>query len=139
LLDTNVISEFTRVEPAPAVVAWLRNHQQHGLYLSVVTIGEIAQGIERLELSERKSRLQTWLQQTVMGEYGEYILPADTETMLIWGRLTGQRMRAGSKLPVMDALIAATALQHGLILVTRNRGDFAGLGLAMIDPWTSAE
>jgi predicted nucleic acid-binding protein len=135
LLDTNVISEFTSPQPNAAVVVWLTEHQHHSLYLSVITIGEIQQGIQRLPISKKRDGLERWLQQELLVEYANFILPLDMNTMLQWGTLTAQLVQQGNKMPVMDALIAATAVQHQLTLVTRNISDFASTNIPLINPW----
>jgi len=135
LLDTNVISEFTRPEPSLSVQAWMRDCQREGMYLSVITIGEIQQGIARLPASQKRQRLTDWLHQVIFKQYADYILPIDAETMLEWGWLTGDLLRQGRGMPVMDALIAATARQHHLVLATRNTDDFADAGVSLVNPW----
>lgn len=135
LLDTNVISEFTMDSPYPSVIEWLRVHQNDYLHLSVITIGEIQQGISRLPTSKRQKQLTTWFNDTLLVAYSDFILPIDTSTMLLWGELTAKLIQQGRKMPVMDALIAATALQHDLTLVTRNVSDFAHAGVEIINPW----
>jgi len=135
LLDTNVISEFANQQPNPSVVAWLRAHQGDVLFLSVVTIGEIQQGISRLPVSQRQMDLRVWLEESLLAVYADRILPIDTAVMIHWGTLTARLRKQGKKMPVMDALIAAIALQHNLTLVTRNVADFAHTGLPLINPW----
>ena len=135
LLDTNVISEFATPAPHPPVIEWLRTHQNDFLFLSVITIGEIQQGIIRLPASKKRTQLATWLNDTLLVEYSDRILPIDTATMLQWGQLTAHLTQQGQKMPVMDALIAATSLQHDLILVTRNVFDFVHTGLKLVNPW----
>jgi predicted nucleic acid-binding protein len=135
LLDTNVISEFAADKPHPAVITWLRDHQSDNLFLSVITIGEIQQGIARLPTSQKRAQLTAWLNETLLVAYADMILPIDTTVMLQWGTLTAQLIRQGRKMPVMDALLAATALRHDLMLITRNVSDFSQTGVDLINPW----
>ena len=135
LLDTNVISEFAKPAPDNGVQKWLREHQDQNLYLSVLTIGELQQGIVRLPQSKKRTNLMAWLNDTVLVEYADFILPIDVDTMLHWGTLTGNLKQQDRNLSVMDGLIAATALKHHLELVTRNESDFADTGPVIINPW----
>lgn len=135
LLDTNVISEFATPVPSLAVQNWFLEHQSQGLYLSVVTIGEIQQGIVRLPASGKKTHLQNWFQESILDRYSDFIIPVDTDTMVEWGNLMGKLTQQGRKMSVMDSLIAATALQHQLKLVTRNESDFLATELELINPW----
>lgn len=138
LLDTNVISEFAREEPESRVVNWLQAHGDMPMYLSVITIGELQQGIARLPASKKREQLTMWLEQMLIPAYENFILPLDAQTMLLWGALTGELMQQGRKLPVMDGMIAATAVQYNLTLVTRNVADFADTGVTLVNPWTAA-
>ncbi|MBK8990087.1 MAG: type II toxin-antitoxin system VapC family toxin [Chloroflexi bacterium] len=135
LLDTNIVSEFATETPESLVVNWLQIHQHMPMFLSVVTIGEVQQGITRLPASQKQEQLTVWLEEMLLPAYQEYILPLDTGTMRQWGMLTGKLMQRGRKLPVMDGLIAATAIHHNLALVTRNTTDFTGLGVVLVNPW----
>lgn len=90
----------------------MREHQSDGLFLSVITIGEIQQGNIRLPTSRRREQLATWLKETLLAVYADRILPIDSGTMLQWGTLTAHLIRQSRKMPVMDAMIAATALQY---------------------------
>lgn len=135
LLDTNIISEFTKSQPDHAVQTWLETHQSEELYLSVITIGEIQQGVMRLPSSKRQRELLEWLNQTILVLYEPFILPIDQECMLQWGTLTGNLIKKGQKIAVMDGLIAATAQRHQLTLVTRNTSDFVHTGLPLVNPW----
>ena len=137
LLDTNVISESTKPSPAPALKQWLQTHAADDIYLSVITIGEIRQGIERLPSSKRKENLTGWLEQGLLVAYADFILLVDLETVEIWGRLSARLRLAGRTMQTLDSLIAATALQHNLHVVTRNAQDFVHTGVHLVDPWAS--
>ena len=134
LLDTCLISEFKKKQPEPKVVAWLDVQLEETLFLSTVTIGEIQKGISRLPVSKRQTELARWLEDLVY-RYDDRILPLDTAVMRQWGQLTGALEKQGRALPLLDSLIAATALTHGLILVTRNEDDFAGTNVSLLNPW----
>ena len=90
LLDTNVISELSKQEPHPEVPAWLKAHQRAEIYLSVITIGEVKQGITRLPSSRKRTRLTSWFNERLLGIYADWILPIDTNIMLEWGSTTGE-------------------------------------------------
>ncbi len=135
LLDTCVISEFTRRQPNERVVRWLSEAEEATLYLSVLSIGEIQHGIERLEDSPRKEELRRWLVNDLLLRFEGRILPLETRILLRWGELIGKMEREGKKLPVMDGLLAATASTHDLILVTRNTADFVHTSIRLFNPW----
>ncbi len=134
LIDTNVLSELRRKQPDPAVVAWMQARPRASLYLSVLTLGEIRKGIERVEDTRRKQLLLDWLEVELPNYFVGRLLPVDTHTADRWGRLMAS---AGRPLPAIDSLLAATALQHDLTLVTRNTKDFAGLDLQLVNPWSA--
>lgn len=135
LIDTNVVSEFNKPVPNEGVQSWLKAHQRDNLFLSVITIGEIQHGIFRLAASPKRQRLVEWLNGRLLVEYANFIILIDPKIMLKWGALTAKLRQAGKKMPIMDGLIAATAVTHQLTLVTRNEPDFAETGLPMINPW----
>ena len=132
LVDTNALSELRRKQPAPQVVAWFADRPRQTMYLSVLTLGEIRKGIERLGDGPRQQHLLDWLEVELPNYFLGRVLAVDAHTADRWGRLLGN---AGRPLPAVDSLIAATALQHDLTLVTRNTADFAGLGVRLINPW----
>jgi len=136
LLDTNVLSEFNRRgEPDPLVHQWLEAADPESLYVSVLTIGEIRLGVELLPPSKRRSQLEQWLEQDLPEWFEGRILPIDQSIADRWGSLRAQAQMKGRPLSVIDALLAATALRHNLILVSRNVRDFSVVGLAIINPW----
>ena len=136
LLDTCLISELVAKQPNQKVLDWVDAQMPETLYLSVITIGEIAKGICKLTPSKRKESLTTWLNETLPNRFEHRILTLDVSTMVLWGNLVGQLEQNGRPLPAMDSLIAAIALQHSLSLVTRNEKDFAGTGVVIINPWS---
>ena len=135
LLDTNVISELVAKQPLAQVINWLDNTDDNLIYLSVITIGEIKKGIERLPDSKRKTMLRTWLSDELLLRFQGRILPLDTAVMLTWGNLTATLEKKGRKLPAMDSLVAAIALQGQFVLVTRNEADFVDSGVTILNPW----
>lgn len=132
LIDTNVLSELRRKQPEARVVAWLQDRPPQSLFLSVLTLGEIRKGLERVEDTHRKQILLDWLEVELPNYFVGRIVNIDSHTADRWGRLMAQ---AGRPLPAIDGLLAATALQHDLTLVTRNTKDFAGLDVRLINPW----
>lgn len=134
LIDTNVLSELRRKQPDPRVVAWLQERPRQALYLSVLTLGEIRKGVERIDELQRKQALLDWLEVELPHYFAGRLLPIDAQTADRWGRLMATCVRP---VPAIDGLLAASALQHDLTLVTRNIRDFAGLTVPLIDPWQS--
>lgn len=132
LLDTNVISEPLRTKPNEAVVKWLKLISSEDLYCSVLTLGEIRKGIEKLIHEKRKHELTIWLEHTLPKWFGPRILSIDRAIADRWGYLTSSVSRS---LPAIDGLLAATALAHNLKMVTRNVKDFDIPGLEVINPF----
>jgi len=135
LLDTCLISELVKKVPHPAVVSWLDEQDEQGLFLSVLTIGELQKGICKLPDSKRKDELQAWVEHDLTLRFTGRIIDIEMETMLIWGRLQGESECRGESLPVMDSLIAATAKAHGLVVVTRNVRDIERCQVRFCNPW----
>ena len=137
LLDTCVISELIARQPDSSIVDWIDGLDEDRLFVSVVTVGEIKKGIEKLADSERKRALGEWLEDDLLTRFRDRILPIDTAVMLVWGRLTSGLEKRGRPMPAIDSLIAATCLYGGLGLVTRNENDFAYSGVEIVNPWSS--
>lgn len=135
LLDTCVISELIAKKPSKKVIDWIDNIEQESVYLSVVTVGEIRKGIEKLPESKRKVSLQQWLNDELLIRFQDKMLVIDTHVMLAWGELTGRLDIEGNRMPAIDSLIAAIAIHNNCSLVTRNQDDFQNVGLSIINPW----
>ncbi|HET6522754.1 MAG TPA: type II toxin-antitoxin system VapC family toxin [Geminicoccaceae bacterium] len=134
LLDTDVVSEPTRLRPNPAVVDRLGRVDPERTFLSAMTPAEIRAGIVRVRDGRRAARLEAWLAE-VREAFGERILPLDDGVLDRWGRLVGSAMAGGAPLPGIDALFAATALHHNLVLVTRSTRHMAAAGIDVLKPW----
>ena len=128
------MSELCRKTPEAAVVEWFSGRPASTLYLSVLTLGELRKGIEGVSDAKRRMALTDWLETDLPAFFAGRVLAVDTSVADRWGRLLSA---AGRPLPAIDSLFAATAAQHGLRMVTRNTRDFAGLGLDVINPWSS--
>ena len=136
LLDTCVISEFTKPQPNEDVIQLLRMIPIQHLYISVLSIGEIQKGISQLDISARQQRLQIWLDEELTRQFHQRILILDEQDSRLWGQICGQYLRQGRKLPVMDSLLAATAIYNQMTLVTGNEKDFSVIaGLQLLNPW----
>ena len=137
LLDTCVLSEVTKRKPDSAVINWLRMQDPSSLFISCITIGEIKKGIVKRGGDVRAKRLEQWLERTIFAGYRDRILPVEKDVALEWGRICGEAERIGNHRPAVDAMIAATAAKHHLILVTRNVDDMAGMGVGIFNPFSS--
>lgn len=134
LIDTCVLSEYRKPQPAAEVVAWLESQSDDSLYMSVLTIGELDKGIFRMPSSKRKTNLEAFVE-TLLVRFDRRILDLDTAILRRWGIMMGTLETKGWPIPVIDSLMAATALEHDLTLVTRNEADFISTGVAMFNPW----
>jgi len=135
LLDTCVISELVKPRPDANVVRWVDAVDERKLFLSVLTVGALEKGVTKLPKSPRKDDLRAWLEHDLTERFAGRILPVDAAVAVAWGIIQGEAERAGAKLPVIDALLTATAAVHRLTLVTRNIADFDHCGATVFNPW----
>jgi toxin FitB len=136
LLDTNVISEWTKPRPNGGVVQWLSDAEEDRLFLSVVTIAELRHGVERLPAGARRARLGIWVSEAVPARFEGRVLPIEIEIATAWGRMMARARLRGRVLSIMDGFMAATAQRHDMTLVTRNVADFEALDVRLLSPWT---
>jgi predicted nucleic acid-binding protein len=134
LLDTNILSETVRVKPSISVQRWLEEIPSEFLFISVLTLGEIRRGIEKLENGRRKNNLIIWLEHDLSKWFGDNVLVIDEEVAERWGYITAM-MPQRHPLTARDTLLAATALTHNLKMVTRNIKDFDVPGLEVVNPF----
>ena len=134
LLDTNVLSESRRPNADERVRAFFEKVNVQRLYVSALSLGEIVKGAEQFRRKdpERSEELLVW-SDDIEASFGERVLPVDSDIARIWGEISSDRSR-----PVIDTYLAATAIAHGLVLVTRNLADFHGLKLMTFNPWSAS-
>ena len=131
LVDANVLSEPTKPAPEPRVLDWLYANEED-IAVDPIIVGDLRYGILLLPKGKKRAELERWFDR---GVQRLHCLPWDTDTGLKWAELLARLRAAGKAMPIKDSLIAATALLHDLIIVTRNRSDFAAAGVRMIDPF----
>ena len=134
LVDTNILSELTKPTPSPRVEAFLRQSKDR-VFVSVFSIGEIQKGIASLPASNRRVILENWLNNEIIPWLGERVLPVTLAIAERWGDLSAKLKAKGRPRPVVDAVLAATAFKHDLVLVTRNVRDYEDLGITILNPW----
>lgn len=134
LLGTCVLSELCKSNCHQNVRKAIEDCADSSLFLSVITVGEISKGIGLLNESQRKQELQGWLQ-TLEQHYADRILPIDLDIVHIWGEITASAQKSGQTIAASDGLFAATALRHGLHIMTKNVDDFRSIGGLLINPW----
>ena len=137
LLDTNVLSEFSRsaIPPNPHVNRWMESMHPDMLFTSVLSVGEIRKGIELLPPSRKRSELEDWLDNDLNGWFGSNLLPVTKAISERGGILAARSQQQGRPLGNIDGLLAATAIEHGLTVATHNTKHFADLGVTIFDPW----
>ena len=132
LADTCALSELVKPNPSGEVSEWFDATPPEALYVSVLTLGEIRKGVERLKEGRRRSKIATWLETELPAWFEDRVLPVDARVADEWGRLVA---RLSKPIPAIDSLIAATAIRHRLAIVTRNESDFAATGVEILNPW----
>ena len=134
LLDTNVISETRKKQPNPNVQRWLEGKPIYQQHLSVITLCELLQGAHRAQTPELEISISVWIERTERKFPGR-ILELDAPVMRLWASITASAIKRGLTAPLMDSLLAATAIQHDLVFVTRNTDDVSALGGQTVNPW----
>ncbi|HDL64095.1 MAG TPA: type II toxin-antitoxin system VapC family toxin [Proteobacteria bacterium] len=135
LLDTCVISELLRKKPEPRVIGWLSEQEERSLFLSILTLGELEKGIFKIPDGPLRRQLRNWIDLDLRKRFQDRILPVDGDVADRWGSLSGEAERKGEKVPVIDGLLAATALTHGLTLVTRDIEHATPTTAIIFNPW----
>lgn len=138
LLDTCVIPELRKAGINPRLKELMDGINEEDLFMSVISLGELVKGISFLDEGKRKRELLSWVS-GLEKVFADRILNIDQETAHIWGEITAKAKKAGKIVPACDGLIAATALKHGLHLLTRNNADFVPTGVLIIDPWSTQQ
>ena len=135
LLDTNILSELRRPRPEPKVVAFVAAQALDRLYVSAVTLAEIRFGIERVADLSRRAALNDWLAHTLRPMFDQRVLPVSEDVMFKWRLLVEAGRKARHTFSQPDLIIAATALQHGLTVVSRDTSDYERAGAVVVNPW----
>jgi predicted nucleic acid-binding protein len=135
LLDTNVVSEWSKPRPAIGVVEWLAAIDEDLVFLSVMSLVELRYGVDRLADGAKRRRLATWLEEELVVRFEDRLLDVSPAVAITCGSLIARRERAGQRIGIVDGLIAATAQVFSLTLVTRNTADFLGAGIQLLNPW----
>lgn len=138
LLDTCVVSEYVKKKPNFQVIQWLDEQNEDSLFISILTIAELKKGIIKIKKSQasRYQKLNNWLLK-IEQRFAGRILPLNKNILDTWAKICGESEASGKKLPIMDSLIASTATQHNLIIVTRNIDDFKFSSNQLFNPWDS--
>lgn len=134
LIDTCVLSEFVKPAPSTAVQAWMARQVEESLFMSAISLAELHRGVTRLPDSHRKQDLAIWLAR-LEASFGPRILPFTQSTAGCWGNLYAVAEARGQKPSLADSLIAATALEQGLTVATRNEKDFTAMPVVLVNPW----
>ena len=136
LLDTCLLSELVKPAPAPTVLDWLQAQDETQLFMAAITLAELQRGVARLPVSRRRTELEVWLA-NVQQQFGDRVLAFTADTASYWAPMCAQAQNKGQTMAAFDSLIAATAVEHGLALVTRNVADFAAAPVVRVNPWST--
>lgn len=135
LLDTCVLSECARARPNAHVMSWLAEADEAALALSVLTLAELKRGALALPPSRRRSALEAWIDEALPARFLDRVFPVNKQVADVWAERQARLDRQGRPLPVIDGLIAATAVAHGHGVATRNERDFTEFGVPLLNPW----
>ena len=135
LLDTCVISELVKSKPSKKVVSWVKKNDEDNFFLSSLTFGELYKGIAKLPDSKKRKKLSQWIEHDLKERFTGKIFDIDLMVAKTWGEIQGASETAGSPMPAIDSLIAATGLSHDLTVVTRNVADMQQSGVTLLNPW----
>lgn len=135
LLDTCVISEVVKKAPSSKVTQWLQRQEELSLFLSVITFGELHKGIGQLQAGRKQRELYEWVEGRLSRRFTGRILDVDKDVAVRWGEISAAAGRVGRTVPVLDGLLAATAMTFGLTFVTRNTDHVLETGVRLLDPW----
>ena len=135
LLDTCVISELVKKAPSSRVTRWLEQQEEISLFLSVITFGELHKGIGQLQAGRKQRELYEWVEGPLTRRFTGRILDVDKDAAVRWGEISAATGKVGRTVPVLDGLLAATALAFGLTFVTRNTDHVHETGVPLFDPW----
>ena len=138
LLDTNVLSEPLRPHPNKSVIDWLQGVDEDRLFISVIQIAELSRGVALLPEGRKQDRLKAWLQGDLQDRFEGRLLDLDRKSAALWGELMAKAQKEGWALSPLDAFLAAIALTHAFILVSRNEKDFVRTGVTLLNPWALA-
>jgi predicted nucleic acid-binding protein len=134
LLDTCVFAEYSKLQPSASVLEWIAQQPLESLYISVITVGEIEKGLVRMPPSKKRTGLEKLLESLIL-RFDTRVISVDIHVIRSWAKLVGDLESKGRVLPILDSIIAATALEHELTVVTRNTDDFAAANVAILDIW----
>lgn len=135
VLDTNVVSEMRKRNPNKGCAAWLAEQAFDSLYMTTITLSEIVQGIALNDHEYERDELQAWLDEQLIPQFGDRILDFNQPAARIFGTIAAEAKRKKKTRPMLDTLIASIAIAHDCTVVTRNKVDFSGLDLTIINPW----
>lgn len=135
LLDTCVISELIKQDPSKKVMEWISKEDEENFFISVLTLGEIYKGIEKLADSKRKVLLKNWIEKDLKERFWNKIIDIDAKVASTWGKIQGISEKTGRAMPAIDSLIAATGIAYDLTVITRNTKDMNASGVMLLNPW----
>ncbi|MCI5167010.1 MAG: type II toxin-antitoxin system VapC family toxin [Candidatus Electrothrix sp. GM3_4] len=135
LLDTCVLSELVKKKPDQRVVKWIASIEESKLFISVLTIGEIHKGIEKMPKSKRREMLLQWVDEDLQERFRGRTIPFDLQAAAVWGKMQAKAEMSGKTIPIIDGMIAATAITHNFAVATRNISDMEASKAVLVNPW----